>query len=202
MYLQLAEGENNGNYSALAESVFDNYVFIPANFLPEFPKDSYVRADYFTKYDPATASALINALAPYQTQSLNEGLTDAIAFLPVPGAGAVSKGLELAKKFIQKRQQAVAAGTKQPIGKPGGLLDKLKGKLTSGAMAPQKKAVLPEEPVGASVQLPAGSFNVGFQPTAQPAANESFFKKYKTPLLIGGGILVLVGGYMLLKKKK
>ena len=197
MYLQLAEGENNGNYAALAESVFDNYVFIPANFLPEFTKDSYVRADYFTKYDPQTANTVLNALAPYQTATLNEGaVSTAVSLLPFPGAGAAAKGIDLAKKLIANRQAAVAAGTKKPLFK--GLFNK-----AATAPTPQTNSMnLPDEPVGASVSLPSGSFNVGFQPTAQPETGGTFFQKYKTPLLIGGGLLVVGLGYMLLKKKK
>ena len=190
MYLQLAEGENNGNYAALAEgnSVLSNYVFVPAGFLPEFDKDTYVRADYFNKFDPTTAEALINALISQQTVGLS-----------VVGVAAVaSGGLQLAKKIIENRKAKVAAGTAKPLFKPGGFLDKLKSKL---GPEPQTKSVnLPEEPVGASVQLPAGQFNVGFQPT-ETTAQTSFFTKYKTPLLIGGGVLAVAGIYMLTRKK-
>jgi len=201
MYLQLAEGENNGNYAALAETggVMDAYVFIPAGFLPEFDKDTYVRADYFNKFDPTTAEALINALAAQQTVGLS-----------VVGVAAIATGgLKFAKNIIDKRKEKVAAGTAKPIfgaggifkGKPGGLFDKLKG--ATAAPAPQEKSVnLPEQPVGGSVQLPGGQFNVGFTPSEQPAAQGTFFQKYKTPLLIGGGLLAAAAVYMIVKKKK
>jgi hypothetical protein len=200
MYLQLAEGENNGNYAALAETggVMDNYVFIPAGFLPEFDKDTYVRADYFNKFDPTTAEALINALAAQQTVGLS-----------VVGVAAIATGgLKLAKTLIDNRKAKVAAGTAKPLFKPGGILDKLKGKVTTAATpapapAPQEKSVnLPEQPVGGSVQLPGGQFNVGFTPSEQPAAQGTFFQKYKTPLLIGGGLLAVAAVYMIVKKKK
>lgn len=197
MYLQLAEGENNGNYAALAENagVLSNYVFIPSGFLPEFDKDTWVRADYFNKFDPTTAEALINALASQQTVGLS-----------VIGVGAIAAGgLQFAKKIIENRKAKVAAGTAKPLFKPGGILDKAKAALQKKTAAPEmqtKSANLPEEPVGASVQLPAGQFNVGFQPTEQPAAaSGSFFQKYKTPLLIGGGVLAVAGIYMLTRKK-
>ena len=193
MYLQLAEGENNGNYTALAETggVMDAYVFIPAGFLPEFQKDTYVRADYFNKFDPTTAEALINALAAQQTVGLS-----------VVGVAAIATGgLKLAKTLIDNRKAKVAAGTAKPLFKPGGLFDKLKGAVT--APAPQeKKITLPEEPVGATVNLPGGSVNVGFNPAEQPAAQGTFFQKYKTPLLIGGGLLAAAAVYMIVKKKK
>jgi hypothetical protein len=199
MYLQLAEGENNGNYAALAEGagVLDNYVYIPAGFLPEFEKDTWVRADYFNKFDPTTAEALINALASQQTVGLS-----------VVGVGAIAAGgLKFAKKIVENRKAKVAAGTAKPLFKPGGILDKAKAALQKKMAAPgtemQTKSInLPEEPVGGSVQLPGGQFNVGFQPAEQPAAaSGSFFQKYKTPLLIGGGVLAVAGIYMLTRKK-
>jgi hypothetical protein len=200
MYLQLAEGENNGNYSALAEGVFDNYVFIPAGFLPEFPQDSYVRADYFNKYDANTADQIINALAAYQKPTLNEGLVQS-ALTFIPGVGPVaSQGLNLAKKLVQQRQEKVAAGQAKPLGKPGGFLDKLRQKMQ--APGTQTKSInLPDEPVGASVTTPQGQFNVGFQPATAPATG-TFWQKYKTPIIIGGAAVALIGGYMLLKKRK
>jgi hypothetical protein len=195
MYLQLAEGENNGNYAALAEAggVMDNYVFVPAGFLPEFDKDTYVRADYFNKFDPTTAEALINALVAQQTVGLS-----------VVGVAAVaSGGLKLAKQFVENRKAKVAAGTAKPLFKPGGVLDKLKGKLTKAAPEPQeKKITLPEQPVGGSIQLPGGQFNVGFNPTEQQQEQPSFFAKYKTPLLIGAGVLAVGGIYLATRKKK
>lgn len=212
MYLQLAEGTNDGNYSALAESadnVLDMYVFIPANFLPEFNKDTYVRADYFNKYDTATADAILNALNQYQTTgTLNEGLVQgALNF--IPGVGPIaSKGLGVAKALIQKRQEKVATGTAKPLFKPGGKIANLIAKVKPAAQqikaAQEKKGpILPTEPVGATVTTPAGSFNVGFNPAEQPAAaQQTFFQKYKTPLLIGGGLLAVGGVYLLMKRKK
>lgn len=192
MYLQLAEGENNGNYSALAESVFDNYVFIPANFLPEFSKDSYVRADYFTKYDPTTANAVLNALAPYQTATLNEGaVSTAVSLLPLPGAGAAAKGIDLAKKLIANRQAAVAAGTKKPLFK--GLFNKAATQTPT-----QQEKKFPD--INVSADVDGQQFGVTYKKPEEQ--QPTFFQKYKTPLLIGGGLLVVGLGYMLLKKKK
>ena len=189
MYLQLAEGENNGNYNALAESggVMDNYVFIPAGFLPEFNKDTYVRADYFNKYDPTTAEALINALAAQQTVGLS-----------VVGVAAVATGgLKLAKSLIDNRKAKVAAGTAKPLFKPGGLFDKLKGSITPQ----EKKLNLPTQDTGITVDTGKGTFDVGFKPKPEEE-QPSFFTKYKTPLLIGAGVLAVGGIYMLTRKKK
>jgi len=201
MYLQLAEGTNDGNYSELAEAdnVLDMYVFIPANFLPEFNKDTYVRADYFNKYDAATAEAILNQLNNMQTVGLS-----------VVGVAAVATGgLKFAKALIDKRKANVQAGTAKPLFKPGGKIANLIAKVKPAAQQiktaqeEKKGPILPTEPVGATVQLPSGSFNVGFNPAEQPAtAQQTFFQKYKTPLLIGGGLLAVGGIYLLMKRKK
>ena len=201
MYLQLAEGTNDGNYSELAEAdnVLDMYVFIPANFLPEFDKDTYVRADYFNKYDAATAEAILNQLNNMQTVGLS-----------VVGVAAVATGgLKFAKALIDKRKANVQAGTAKPLFKPGGKIANLIAKVKPAAQQiktaqeEKKGPILPTEPVGATVQLPSGSFNVGFNPAEQPAtAQQTFFQKYKTPLLIGGGLLAVGGIYLLMKRKK
>ena len=192
MFLQLAEGENNGNYAALAETggVMDAYVFIPAGFLPEFTKDTYVRADYFEKYDPTTAEALINALAAQQTVGLS-----------VIGVAAVATGgLKLAKSIIDNRKAKVAAGTAKPLFKPGGLFDKIKGavKKDTPAETDQTKK-FPNVDINANVD--GQQFGVTYtKPDEQ--APVSFFTKYKTPLLIGGGLLAAAAVYMIVKKKK
>jgi LPXTG-motif cell wall-anchored protein len=201
MFLQLAEGENDGNYSALAETggVMDAYVFIPSGFLPEFDKDTYVRADYFDKYDPVTAEALLNALMSQQTVGLSIIGTAAIA-----GAG-----IKIAKAIIEKRKAAVAAGTKKPLfgaggllkGKAGGLLDKLKGAATGGDME-QKSMDLKDQPIGGSVQFPGGQFQANYTPNATGELAPTFFQKNKTLLLIGGAVLVAGGIFLAVRKKK
>ena len=219
MYLQLAEGENDGNYNALAESggVMEAYVFIPANFLPEFDKDTYVRADYFNKYDPTTAEAILNALAAQQTVGLS-----------VIGAGAVAAaGIKFAKNIIEKRKAKVAAGTAKPIfgaggifkGKPGGLLDKIKG---GGAQAAAAKDAAAEQAAAAAAAADAAAaatnqekiFPINIQGTAggknfginydpnNPAAGNTFFQKNKTLLLIGGAALIGGGIYLATRKKR
>lgn len=194
MFLQLAEGENDGNYQALAEDPISNYVFIPGGFLPNFPTDQYVRADYFAQnYDPETALQILNALQSYKP-TMSEGLiSGALNFIPGVGPFA-SKGLDIAKNLIAKRQAAVAAGTAKPIGKPGGFLDKLKGKLTgSGAAAPA-----PVEPTPVQKDFP----NVNLQLQQPQPEAKTFWQKNKTAILIGGGALAVVGTILLVTRKK
>jgi hypothetical protein len=190
MYLELAEGENNGNYQALAEAPGAGYVFVPGGFLPEFSADTYVRADYFaTNYDPETATQIVNALASRQTVGLS--------VLPIAAAAGA---LNLAKNLIAKRQAAVAAGTAKPIFKPGGLFDKIKGgivKLKGGAAAAPAAAPAPVETTPAPVtrDFPAVSFDIN-QP--QP----TFWQRNKTPILVGAGALAVVGTILLVTRKK
>jgi len=194
MYLELAEGENNGNYTALAQGggVMDAYVFIPAGFLPEFEKDTYVRADYFNKFDPTTAEALLNALASTQTVGLS--------FIGI--AAAASGGLKFAKNLIDKRKAAVAAGTKKPIFGQGGVLQSIKDKIgKGGGMAPVATEPTKEFPAaGASLNLPGGTIDLNLTPQEPP--KPSFFTKYKTPLIIGGVVLAAGGIYLATRKKK
>jgi hypothetical protein len=174
----------------------DMYVFIPAGFLPEFDKDTYVRADYFNKYDPTTAEALINALISQQTVGLS-----------VVGVAAIATGgLKFAKGLIDKRKEKVAAGTAKPLFKPGGVFDKIKTKIQGGAMQ-QKDTTAPEEKKGLpNVNIQAGidgqQYGLTFQPKPEEEKEPTFFAKYKTPLLIGGGLLAAGVVYMLVKKKK
>jgi hypothetical protein len=188
MYLELAEGENDGNYQALAENPGAGYVFVPAGFLPQFPTDSYVRADYFAaNYDPETANQIIDALASRQTVGMS--------VLPI---AAIAGGLKLAKNLIAKRQAAVAAGTAKPLFKPGGLFDKLKGKLTAGsqALAPAAPATAVETaPIPDTRNFPAVSLDI-----AQP--QPTFWQRNKTPILIGAGALALVGTILIVTRKK
>jgi hypothetical protein len=194
MYLELAEGENNGNYQALAQGggVMDAYVFIPAGFLPEFDKDTYVRADYFNKFDPTTAEALLNALASTQTVGLS--------FIGI--AAAASGGLKLAKNLIDKRKAAVAAGTKKPIFGQGGVLQSIKDKIgKGGGMAPVATEPTKEFPAaGGSLNLPGGTIDLNLTPQEPP--KPSFFKQYKMPLIIGGVVLAAGGIYLATRKKK
>lgn len=209
MYLELAEGENDGNYAALAQGggVMDAYVFIPAGFLPEFDKDTYVRADYFNKFDPTTAEALLNALASTQTVGLS-----------AIGIGAAFGGFKLAKNLIAKRKAAVAAGTKKPIFGPGGVLQSIKDKIGKGGgispavdpnaaaaeAAAAAAAAQAQKDFGINVQgqVNGQQFGVNYDPAAAQNQNQSFFQKNKTPLLIGGAVLLAGGIYLATRKKK
>lgn len=193
MYLELAEGENNGNYQALAENPGAGYVFVPAGFLPQFPNDSYVRADYFAaNYDPETANALIDALASRQTVGLS--------VLPIAAAAGA---LNLAKNLVAKRQAAVAAGTAKPLFKPGGLFDKIKGAIgKGGAAAPAATPAPTPTPTDDQQKFKDLQLAVELQTQQQQQGQPTFWQRNKTPILIGAGALALVGTILIVTRKK
>ena len=196
--LQLAENgmylaEENAMFLAEQNPVGGNYLFIPAGMFG-MDSDTYVRSDFFDSLGDDEFNTVIQTLAPYQTQGLS-----------VIGIAAAATALAPAvKKAIANRAQKVAAGTAQPIFKPGGKLSGLAGKVKAAVTklkdipADQTKNVIEKTtPISGSVDI--GGTSLDFS-TGQPA-KENIFTKYKTPLLIGGAVL---GGLILLKvlKKK
>jgi hypothetical protein len=196
--LQLAENgmylaENNGMYLAEENTVGGNYLFIPAGMFG-MDSDTYVRSDFFDSLGDDEFNTVIQTLAPYQPQGLSViGLTTAATVL----APAI-------KKAVANRTAKVAAGTAQPIFKPGGKLSGLAGKIKAGVEklkdvpADKTKAVIDKTtPISGSVDI--GGTSLDFS-SGQPA-KENIFTKYKTPLLIGGAV---IGGLLLFKvlKKK
>ncbi len=115
------------------------------------------------------------------------GLLGKVAqFAPIPGAAAISKGLTTASGIANK---VAAAKGKNAIN-------------TITAAIPTKKPL---------IKLPTKKTPTAVMPTATtPTAvmpvmvedKQSFFKKYKTPLLIGGGVLLVGAAFLLLRKKK
>jgi hypothetical protein len=189
-YLQLAE---NDPYNRLAEgNPLNNYIFIPAGMLG-MQSDTYVREDFFDGLSADEYQKTITMLAPYQNQGLS-------------AIGAIAGiGLNVAKKLIANRQARVAAGTAKPLFKAGGKLSNLVGKLKgmkAQAATDQNAAAAPMEKnqpfdIQASGNVGGTEFNV-----QAGEEKESFIKKYKTPLLIGGGLLVAGGLFLALRKKR
>jgi hypothetical protein len=64
-----------------------------------------------------------------------------------------------------------------------------------------KKTAIPIPDIDANVSVGGKDFAIQYAGGLEPE-KESFLKKYKMPLIIGGVGVALVAGYMLLKKKK
>jgi hypothetical protein len=193
-YNYLAEGDL---YLAEAGPVGQNYLFIPAGMFG-MTEDTYVRSDFFDSLNDQEFEVVMSNLAPYQPQGLSQ--IGAIA----TAAQIAGKTLAPAiKKAYDKRMEKVAAGTVQPIFKPGGNLANLAGKVKAGIQklknVPTEKAgevIEKTTPVTGSVEV--GGTTIDFS-TGQPAA-VPFFTKYKTPLLIGGAALAGLVLFRTLKK--
>lgn len=180
--LQLAESP----YSHLAESkAMSNYIFIPAGMFNQ-TEDTYVREDFFDSLTDDEYQEVITALAPYQNQGLSVG---GLAI-----AGVTKAVTPILQNAIKKRAERKASGTAKPIFKPGGKLaglkDKVAGAINKLKDQPSDQTKKIPVDVNANVGDTALQFQYG-QPSDIP-----FFTKYKTPLLVGGG---LVGAFLLYK---
>lgn len=190
-YLQLAE---DNPYNALAETnPMANYLFIPAGQLG-MVEDTYVRSDFFDSLPNDEFNATMSILAPYQNSGMSAIGT------------AIGLGAKLVSKIAQNRKDKKEAGIEvKPIfkGKEGGLIDKIKKAIEKNKTKPDstdqqtKSLDLPN----IDLQGTVGGTNVaiGYDPTS---GTPSFFTKYKTPLLIAGGLLGAFAVYKLVKKKK
>ena len=114
----------------------------------------------------------------------------AIATAVTTGAKALKP---IVKKAVDKRIERVAQGKANPIIKPGSKLSGLKDKVVT-ALNKVKSGTDTEKKTPISISGSVGDTNVDFS-TGQPT-DIPFFTKYKTPLLIGGG---LVGAFLLYK---
>jgi hypothetical protein len=187
-FLQLAD-----NYSMLAQNRSENYIFIPAGYAGA-TKDMNVREDYFDNLSDDEYMAMLRELAPFQSQGLS-----AVGIAAV-GAGAFN----VAKNLINRRKARVAAGTAKPLFKPGGLIsrigDRIKAKQAGGGdLQPvTNQNNLPLDTRGGGVQI-GGTIDIGGDEQPQ---EQTFFQKYKMPLLIGGGALLIGGIYLATRKKR
>lgn len=200
--LQLAESPYNmlaENEMFLAEqnTVGENYLFIPSG-LFGMDEDTYVRSDFFDSLSDQEFDAVIETLAPFQPQGLS-------------AVGAIASGLVMAgkkaapgiQKAVANRQAKVAAGTVQPIFKPGGTLANLATKVKAGVgklknVPVEKTLDVIERTTPVTGQLDIGGTSIDFT-SGQQITTANFFTKYRTPLLIGGG---LIGAFILAKATK
>lgn len=167
-------------YLQLAENG-DNYTPIETN-----QGTIYVRNDL--------AEETMLAAGGKGLQIAGKVVSAASKFVPLPGASAVGN---IAGKVLTTAGQAKAGGGSAfqagAAAVPAGTGAKIKaaiGKLRMKGAAP------------AAVALPEAIAN---RTAAEEAAapKESFFKRYKTPLLIGGGVLLLgTTAYLLTRKKR
>ena len=187
-YLQLAD------QGYLAQKPNDLYVFIPQGFRGA-EADSYVREDIFDNLNPNDYDQLMFELLPYQNTGMSE-LGDRAsrkaareekkaakaAKKETKGAGA-RRDARAERQAARQSAKSERAALRGQSGGFSGILDKVGG-IAGNIMGK-----------GASVEVDGAS--IAYDP-----GDESFFSKYKTPLLIGGGLVAIGAIYMLTKKKK
>jgi hypothetical protein len=191
-YLQLAD------QGYLAQKPNELYVFIPQGFRGA-EADSYVREDIFDNLNRNEYDQLMFELLPYQNMGMSE-LGDrasrkaareekkAAKAAKKEGKGAGARrearaARQAARQAAKGERVATRAAAKGEGGGFKGILDQVGG-IVGGVMGK-----------GASVEVDGAS--IEYDP-----GDESFFSKYKTPLLIGGGLVAIGAIYMLTKKKK
>jgi len=176
--LQLAE--SGYNHLAESDTTMSKYIFIPAGMFDQ-NEDTYVREDFFDSLSDAEFQEVMVALAPYQ----NVGMS-AVGVAVAAGAKAIAP---IVKKAAANRAVRVASGQAKPIFKDASKLASLKDKV-SGAINKLKNQVTKagdqekKIPVDISGDIAGTTFDIT---SGQPAA-VPFFTKYKTPLLVVGGL--------------
>jgi LPXTG-motif cell wall-anchored protein len=104
-------------------------------------------------------------------------------FAPLPGAAAISKGLTTISGVAGKVAANKGAGAGAAI-----------------------TAALPKKPFKLPSFKPKAATPTAATPTATMPVimeqKESFFKRYRTPILIGGGVLLVGAAILILRKKK
>lgn len=185
-YLQLAEEDPYSHLAEVPASAMQYYVFIPQGYRGA-NKDMYVREDVLDNLPAATRSKMMNDLAPYQ----NTGLS----------ASKEERERRRANREERKMTRANAGKTRQEArterqrlrseakGKGGG-----RGKEIFGGILDTAKSIFGK----GEVDVTAGGGDLSIDYSQEP--EQSFFSKYKVPLLIGGA--ALVGGIIFLTTRK
>jgi hypothetical protein len=201
-YLQLAE-QHTGNYNMLADgSVLNNYLTIPPGFMNN-EETKYVRLDFFDDLPDEEFALTMAELAPYQPVTLlsakkrqkkGRGLIGAASFAAgfIPGVGPV------VSKVVEKAgPMAVGLIGKKNARKKA----KQDAKKNNGLELKKDPITIPD--IDANVNVGGQDFELNYtNPDNAQMNTTNFFTKYKTPLIIGGVAVALVGGFLLLKKKK
>jgi hypothetical protein len=205
-YLQLAD---NGT----SEKVMDNYIFVPAGFDGAM-QDSYVREDVFDDMDPVAFEEMMLALEPYQGEMLSgwfdkesrdarrKARRERRAERRKARAERVkarrdnrARRREARRDYRLKRQKArIDSG-----GGLGNIVNQITGTARSifgkggNVQAMPQAGNFPQQTRGGGLEIDA---SIGYGKD-----DESFLKKYKTPLIVGGVAVAGLVTYLALKKK-
>ena len=196
-YLQDNSEYLQNDYSQLADNsssqIMANYIFIPGGLLPNTPQDKYVRIDFFDKLPDAEFITIMEKLLPYQKNTLSDSVVSNLLGI-VPGVGGVLKGgtniVTGLFKGRKERKKAKAEKKASAIKTTAPTQDLINTEL------PTKSMSIP--PFDISTTIAGQDYQIS---TQKDEKAENFFTRYKTPLLIGGGILALGTIYLITRKK-
>jgi hypothetical protein len=190
-YLQLAESDPFNALAEVSPNAMKFYVFIPEGYRGA-TKDMYIREDVLDDLPPATFSQIMYELDEYQNTGLSASKEERQAQRAERKAGREER----------KNTRATAGKTRQDArterqrlrseskGKGAGSFAGILGNLTGAA-----KDILGKGNV--EVDAGGGDFSVDYS----GAPEESFFSRYKIPIILGS-VAVIGGGIYLLTRKK
>lgn len=172
-YLQLAE---SNPYERLAAAPInkDFYIFVPAGFMGA-EQDMYIREDKLDSLPDNEYQILMAKLAPFQPAGLSGKHADKKAKKQAAKDARRKQRQDAKQKRVETRSSAIGSA----LGKAGDIVSGLIGG---------------KSPV--SVDASVGGTDISVD-----TSNESFWDKYKTPILIAGGLAAVGIIYTVTKGK-
>ena len=190
MFLQLAENDTAENYTPIQTN---EGVFMVRNDLMSEDVSLSAKGQKF--------KALVKKAAPI----IGKVAGTALQFAPIPGAGIAGKLLTNPKALAAIKKAAPLLKKLKPIAQ------KIKGMPAAAAAIPAAVVAAEAANVAGEAGGSAGRAAVGdTEGAAKQAEMEQaqggkfgeFVKKYKLPLIIGGGVLLAGGIYLATRKKR
>jgi hypothetical protein len=189
MFLQLAEDNTAENYTPIQtnEGVF------------------MVRNDLMSEDVTLSQKGKFKALVKKAAPIVGKVAGTALQFAPIPGAGIAGKILTNPKTLAALKKAGPALKKLKPIAQ------KIKGMPAAAAAIPAAVVAAEAANVAGEAGGSAGRAAVGdTEGAARQAEMEqaqggkfgAFVKKYKLPLIIGGGVLLAGGIYLATRKKR
>jgi hypothetical protein len=190
-YLQLAENDPYSHLAEVGPDAMKFYVYIPEGYRGA-TKDMYIREDVLDDLPAATYAQIMSELAPYQNTGLSASKEER----------AAQRAERKAGREERKNTRATAGKTRQEArterqrlrseakGKGSGAFAGILGSITGAATDIFGKG-------NVDVNAGGGDFSVDY--SSQP--EETFFSRYKIPIILGS-VAVIGGGIYLLTRKK
>lgn len=171
-YLQLADDP----YTHLAAgNVKELYLFIPAGFMGA-EQDMYVREDKFDSLPENEYQILMAKLAPFQNTGLSGKGSDKRAERRAKRKAEKETKKATKREARQKRVETRSAALSSVLGKASDIVGGILGKTPT-------------------VDVESGGLDISY------STEPTFWEKYKTPVIIGGVLLIGGGIYLATRKK-